>query len=187
MRPTPQSSKVQGGGAGQELQDIRDKIQQLVQSYRSDSSKTYISSLDRLTELMENLSLLSTELSVNYMELRHKLEAATNVAKQQADVQTKAAEASRADLDAEHKKHDDERQILVNKVGEQQTDIDKKTTENANLRRRSSRSRATTPARRISSRRSSASCAIGPRRTRRSSITPTATSRTWTTSGARSS
>jgi peptidoglycan hydrolase CwlO-like protein len=126
-------SKAQGGGAGPEFQDIRDKIQQLIQSYRSDSSKTYSSSLDRLTELMENLSLLSTELSINYVELRRQLESATNVGKAQTDVQAKAAEASRADLDAEHKKHDDERQILVSKVTDQQTAIDQKTTENANL------------------------------------------------------
>jgi peptidoglycan hydrolase CwlO-like protein len=126
-------SKAQGGGAGPEFQDIRDKIQQLIQSYRSDSSKTYSSSLDRLTELMENLSLLSTELSINYVELRNQLVSATNVGKAQTDVQAKAAEASRADLDAEHKKHDDERQILVSKVTDQQTAIDQKTTENANL------------------------------------------------------
>ena len=125
--------KAQGGGAGPEFQDIRDKIQQLIQSYRSDSSKTYSSSLDRLTELMENLALLSTELSINYIELRRQLEAATTVGKAQTDVQTKAAEASRADLDTEHKKHEDERQILVSKVGDQQTLIDQKTTENANL------------------------------------------------------
>jgi peptidoglycan hydrolase CwlO-like protein len=126
-------SKAQGGGAGPEFQDIRDKIQQLIQSYRSDSSKTYSSSLDRLTELMENLSLLSTELSINYVELQRQLVSATNVGKAQTDVQAKAAEASRADLDAEHKKHDDERQILVSKVTDQQTAIDQKTTENANL------------------------------------------------------
>ena len=125
--------KAQAAGAGQELQEVRDKIQQIVQSYRNEPSKTYISSLDRITELMESLSLLSTELSVNYKELRDKLEAATNVAKQQVDVQIKSAEASRADLDSEHKKHDEERQILVNKVTEQQTDIDKKVTQIANL------------------------------------------------------
>ena len=125
--------KAGTAGAGPEIQEIRDRIQQIVQSYRSESSKTYSSSLDRITELMENLSLLSTELSANYQDLRQKLESATNVAKQQVDVQAKAADASRADLDAEHKKHEDERQILVNKVGEQQTEIDKKLTEVANL------------------------------------------------------
>lgn len=126
--------KAQAAGAGQELQDVRDKIQQIVQSYRSEPSKTYISSLDRITELMESLSLLSTELSLNYKDLRDKLEAATNVAKQQVDVQVKSAETARADLDGEHKKHDEDRLILVNKVTEQQTDIDKKVTEIANLK-----------------------------------------------------
>jgi hypothetical protein len=125
--------KAQGAGAGPELQDVRDKIQQIVQSYRSEPSKTYISSLDRITELMESLSLLSSELSLNYKDLREKLEAATNVAKQQVDVQVKQAEASRADLDSEHKKHEEERLMLVNKVTEQQTDIDKKVTQIANL------------------------------------------------------
>ncbi len=125
--------KAQAAGAGPELQEMRDKIQQIVQSYRSEPSKTYISSLDRITELMESLSLLSTELSLNYKDLREKLEAATNVAKQQVDVQIKTSEAARSDLDGEHKKHDEERLILVNKVTEQQTDIDKKVTQIANL------------------------------------------------------
>ncbi len=125
--------KAQAAGAGQELQDVRDKIQQIVQSYRSEPSKTYISSLDRITELMESLSLLSTELSLNYKDLRDKLEGATNVAKQQVDVQIKSAETARSDLDGEHRKHDEERNILVNKVTEQQTDIDKKVTQIANL------------------------------------------------------
>ncbi len=128
--------KVQGGGAGPEFQDIRDKIQQLIQSYRSDTSKTYSSSLDRLTELMENLALLSTELSINYVDLRHHLESSTTVGKAQTDVQTKAAEASRAELEAEHNKHDTERKMLVDKVTDQQTLIDKQTTENANLAKR---------------------------------------------------
>ena len=125
--------KAQAAGAGQELQEARDKIQQIVQSYRSEPSKTYISSLDRISELMESLSLLSTELSLNYKDLRDRLESATNVAKQQVDVQIKSAEASRNDLDGEHKKHEEERLMLVNKVTEQQTDIDKKVTQIANL------------------------------------------------------
>ena len=126
-------SKAQGGGAGPEFQDIKDKIQQIIQSYRSDASKTYSSSLDRLTELMENLSLLSTEMSINYVDLRHHLESATQVGKSQTDVQTKAAEASRAELDAEHKKHDEERKMLVDKVTDQQTALDQATTLTANL------------------------------------------------------
>src|SRR5947207_1310315 len=48
--------KVQAAGLqGPELDDTKAKIQQAVQSYRSEPNKTYTSSLDRITELMENL------------------------------------------------------------------------------------------------------------------------------------
>ena len=104
-------------------------------SPRSAASRTrrYISSLDRLHELMENLSLLTTELSLNYVNLRKSLESATSVAKQQVDVQTKAAEKSQADVLGEQKKHEEERSILVTKVGELQGANDKQATEIANL------------------------------------------------------
>ena len=41
-------------------------------------------------------------------------------------VQTKAATDSKADLEGEHKKHEEERQILVTKVTDLQTDNDRK-------------------------------------------------------------
>src|SRR5262249_25982695 len=121
------------GLQGPELDDTRAKIQQAIASFRSEPNKTYSSSLDRLTELMENLSLLSTELSVDYQDLRKSLESATNVAKAQVDVQTKAATDSQSDLQGEHKKHEEERQTLLTKVDQLTTDNDKKTTENAVL------------------------------------------------------
>src|SRR5262249_41949035 len=67
------------GLQGQELDDTRAKIQQAIASFRSEPNKTYSTALDRLTELMENLSLLSTELSVDYQDLRKSLEPPTNV------------------------------------------------------------------------------------------------------------
>jgi chromosome segregation ATPase len=120
------------GAAGQELQDAKDKIQNLVTSLRTEPNKTYSSSMDRIAELLENLSLLSTAMSLDYVDLRHHLEAATSVSKAQVDVQTKAADASRADLENEQKKHTDERGILVAKVTDLQTAFDKVTTEKAN-------------------------------------------------------
>jgi hypothetical protein len=89
----------QAGAQGPELTDTKNKILQAIASYRSEPNKSYISSLDRMTELMENLALLSTELSLNYKDLRDRLESATSVAKTQVDVQAKAAEASRTDND----------------------------------------------------------------------------------------
>ena len=69
-----------------------------IQSYRGETNHTLIASLDRLTELMVDLSMLTTETGANYLELRHTLEAATSVTKEQVKVQTTAAEASHADL-----------------------------------------------------------------------------------------
>ena len=106
----------QAGAQPQEMQDLQDKINLAIQSFRGEKNLNHISSLDRLTELMENLSLLTTEMGANYLELRHTLEAATSVTKSQVDVQTKAAEASNADLMEEQKKHAEERQMLLTKV-----------------------------------------------------------------------
>ena len=89
-------TKAQAEGAqGTELEETKQKVQQIIASLRSEPNKTYISSLDRIAELMENLAMLSTELSLNYVNLRKSLEASTSVAKTQVDVQTKAAEKSR--------------------------------------------------------------------------------------------
>jgi hypothetical protein len=124
----------QAGAQPQEVQELQDKIGQAIQSFRGETNRNYISSLDRLTEVMENLAMLTTEMGSNYLEVRHSLESATNVTKQQVDVQTKNAEASRADLLDEQNKHRDERQSLLTKVETLTKDNDSKTTEIANLR-----------------------------------------------------
>jgi hypothetical protein len=121
------------GAQGTELEEAKQNVQKIIASLRGEPNKTYISSIDRMEELMEALSLLSTELSLNYVNLRKSLESATSVAKGQVDVQTKAAEKSAADVLAEQKKHEEERGILVTKVGELQSANDKAATEKANL------------------------------------------------------
>ena len=55
------------------------------------------------------------------------------MAKQANDIQAKAASDSKADLEAEHNKHEQLRQELLTKVDQLQTDNDKKTTQIANL------------------------------------------------------
>jgi hypothetical protein len=126
--------KAQADGAqGTELEEAKQNIQKIIASLRSEPNKSYISSIDRLQELFENLALLSTELSLNYVNLRKSLESATTVAKQQVDVEAKAAEKSQADVLGEQKKHEDERGILVTKVTELQTANDKQATQVANL------------------------------------------------------
>src|SRR5208337_474333 len=72
-------------------------------------------------------------MSSNYLGLRKSLESTTSVAKQANDIQAKAASDSKADLEAEHNKHEQLRQGLLTKVDQLQTDNDKKTTQIANL------------------------------------------------------
>jgi hypothetical protein len=69
----------------------------------------------------------------NYQGLRRTLESSTSIAKGQIDVHAKAASDSKADLEGEHSKHEQERQTLLTKVDQLQTDNDKKATQIANL------------------------------------------------------
>lgn len=123
----------QAGAEGKDLEDARARVQTIINSYQSEPNKNFISTLDRLTELLENLTLLSTNMSANYVGLRRSLESTTSVAKGQIDVRTKAFNDSKADLDAEHTKHEQSRQELLTKVDQLTTDNDKKTTQIANL------------------------------------------------------
>jgi hypothetical protein len=126
--------KAQADGAqGTELEEAKQNVQKIIASLRSEPNKSYISSIDRMQELFENLSLLTTELALNYVNLRKSLESATSVAKQQVDVEAKAAEKSHADVLGEQKNHEDARGILVTKVGELQTANDNQATQIANL------------------------------------------------------
>jgi hypothetical protein len=65
----------QKGAQGQELEDIKIKVQRVLESYRSDPNKTYISSIDRLTEAMESLAILTTQLSLKYAAVKKSQEA----------------------------------------------------------------------------------------------------------------
>jgi len=125
--------KAQADGAqGTELEEAKQNIQKIIASVRSEPNKSYISSIDRLHELFENLALLTTELSINYVNLRKSLEAATSVAKTQVDVETQAAAKSQADVLSEQKNHEEARGILVTKVSELQGANDKQATDLAN-------------------------------------------------------
>ena len=128
----------QAGAEGKDLEDARARVQTIINSYQSEPNKNFMSTVDRLTELLENLSLLSTDMSANYLGLRKNLESTTAVAKGQIDVQTKAFTDSKADLEAEHTKHEQSRQELLTKVDQLTTDNDKKTSLIANSRPRSS-------------------------------------------------
>jgi hypothetical protein len=121
------------GAQGPELQEAKDNVLKAIASFRSEPNKNYIASLDRLTELMENMALLTTQLSINYQGVRQNLEGATSVSKAQVDVEAKAAADSQTELQSEQKKHQEERGTLVTKVDQLQAESDKRGSENLNL------------------------------------------------------
>ncbi len=60
------------GATAAELEDAKAKVQTIVTSYRNEPNKNFISTEDRLVELLENLTLLSTQLSANYVGIRRR-------------------------------------------------------------------------------------------------------------------
>ncbi len=123
----------QAGAESKDLEEARARVQTIVNSYQSEPNKNFFSTMDRLTELLENISLLSTEMSTNYLGIRKSLEGSTSVAKQANDIQAKAAADNKVELEGEHSKHEGMRKELLAKVDQLQTDNDKKTTQIANL------------------------------------------------------
>jgi hypothetical protein len=110
---------------GPELDEAQQNVQKGVASFQSEPNKTYMSAIDRLAEIFENQSMLTTEMALNYLNLRRSLEAATSVAKQQVDTQTSAASKAHTETIEEGKRHEEERSTLLTKVDQLQTALDK--------------------------------------------------------------
>ena len=182
-RSTPRSSKAQAAGApgagarGRQGQ----KVQQIVDSYHTEPNKNYISSLDRLTELLENRPLLDHRAVA---QLRRRCGRASSrppaSPSSRSTSRPRRPTDSKADLEAEHKKHEEERQTLADQ-GRPAPDRQRQAGDrDRQPRAPSSGSRRKSPTRKIETarRRSSASSATSSSRTRRSSTSPTATSPT---------
>jgi hypothetical protein len=75
----------ENGAHGPELEEIKLKVQRAIASYRSEPNMTYISSLNRLTDAMEDLALLTTQLSRKQVGANKSPEAATSDAKGHTD------------------------------------------------------------------------------------------------------
>ena len=110
---------------GPELDEAAQNVQKGVSSFQSEPNKTYMSAIERMAEIFENMSMLTTEMALNYVNLRRSLESATSVAKSQVDTQTGAASKAHAETLEENKRHEEERSTLLTKVDQLQTALDK--------------------------------------------------------------
>ena len=80
--------------------------------------------------------MLTTALSKNYLDVKRNLESTDDVAAKKLDVETQALNDAKADLEAEQKKHVQEREVLLTKVDQLQTENAKQATEIATLNTR---------------------------------------------------
>lgn len=128
-------SKAQAAGAqGADLEDAKATVQRVATAFKQEPSRTFLSSLDRMTDLLKNMSLLTTQLSVNYTEVKRTLEGLTDAKAQQIAVVEKKASDTNADLASEQQKHVEERQSLLTKVDTLSTERARLETELANMR-----------------------------------------------------
>ena len=123
----------QAGAQGPELEEAKSRVQQVAAAYQGELNKSYISALSRATELMKNLGLLNNQMSINYTELRARLEGANQANESKTSVVEKAFNDAKTDLAGEQKNHVGERQSLLTKVDQFQTDNARQATEIANL------------------------------------------------------
>ena len=73
-------NKVQAAGASNpELDDAKLKVQQISSSYLTEPNKSYISSMERLKNLLKAMVTLDLEMSRNYAALKKNLEATQSV------------------------------------------------------------------------------------------------------------
>jgi len=115
--------KAQAAGAqGPELEDAKAKSQQIAAAYRNEPNKTYISALARMTDLVKNLSMLTTQLALNYVDVKRNLESVNGVDAQKIKVAEDAFAASKTDLATEHDNHQKERQTILSRIDQYQSE-----------------------------------------------------------------
>ena len=119
---------------------------------------------------------MTTELSLNYFDLRKSLEPPPASPRHKSTFRPRPPKKARPMSLAEQKKHEEERGILITKVGELQAANDKQATEIANLNTKNKQQEEdfTAPARDATPP-SSESSATSSRGKSLSSIDPTAT------------
>jgi hypothetical protein len=121
------------GATGPELQDAKDKLQQISNAFFAEPNKNYFDAMSRLKDQLMDIVLIDQEISRNYTTLKRSLESANSVNQAKLDVETKALADAKADLMAEHKKHVEARESLVTKLDQLGIEIAKQATELASL------------------------------------------------------
>ena len=123
----------QAGASGPELQQSKDNVKRLVQDYQNEPNKNYISTVSRLGDILENVTLELAAVSTGYTQTKRNLEAANKISQESINAQTEAAKKAADDTKAENENHIKQRADLLTKTDQYQTEIARQATEIASL------------------------------------------------------
>ena len=125
-------AKSSGASLGQ-LDVARQSLDTIIAAI-NDPARTVLSTADRYAEITSNLAIISSMLAVEFETTRKNLEDTNGVNQAKLDVESRAAQDSKADLESEVSKHETDRQALGAKVGQLQDDTSRQAQEIAKLK-----------------------------------------------------
>ena len=106
--------KIEAKGAdASQFEALKQRAQEVVSTFMTNPDQSYKAALTRLKDLTVNQSKLTTNLALNYIDLRRDLDLANQVNATQKKVVEDAFANAKAELDATIKKDEDARQGLV--------------------------------------------------------------------------
>jgi hypothetical protein len=101
------------GGQADKVTELSQAASTLVNQITSEPNKTYVSTLDRMNALVSSMAQLTTSMELDNEALRSSLAAVDETNSKQIQVQIDELKKAKEDLEAEHVKHEQERQRLL--------------------------------------------------------------------------
>ncbi len=123
----------QSGVTGPDVDQAKNTVKRLVQEYTTEPNKTFLSTTSRLADILENVEVEMTALSMALSQTKRKLEASNSISQESINAQTEATKKAQADLQAEHDDHVTQRGDLLKKVDQYQTEINNQANQIATL------------------------------------------------------
>jgi hypothetical protein len=124
----------QQGAKDQRLADLNQRTDQIVRDFMDEKTTTFASSIDRLVELVSNLSQLTAALAVDNIGLRGQLASVNQVNQSTVGAQEEVVKQTKTDLEKVQAEHEQDRQALVAKLDQFQTLNSQLASENATLK-----------------------------------------------------
>jgi hypothetical protein len=103
------------GGSQQKIDELTAAGDQLVNQVISEPNRTAMSTISRVVELLDNMSQLSAELSLDNEDLRRQLADANKINEQKLQVQVAETKKATDDRESGQRKHEEDRAGIMTK------------------------------------------------------------------------